>query len=204
MCNGDSPTCRSDLVGDAQPARFRCPGGDVPGGAAITRTLPADGWERLGLRPDGWFRSADEVDWFRPRVTGTLAANRRLPSPARWRSGTRGQTECSPPVPAIERSTPFCMRHCIAGRDYLSETSGACEFFDFVRDGLSDTPASLDPSADAVCDANGPFSKELALLDNELVAYRRDLQRAAHRVVYLPQSTVPFRSGIRSFAITPC
>ncbi|MGH6738530.1 MAG: hypothetical protein ACREDY_05760, partial [Bradyrhizobium sp.] len=75
------------------------------------------------------------------------------------------------------------------GRDYLSESSGATEFFDEVRAVLQH--CALNPIVDSVLDDGSLFAPERAMLDREAVAYQRDIARARQATVYLPQAEAP-------------
>ncbi len=75
------------------------------------------------------------------------------------------------------------------GRDYLSESSGATEFFDEVRRALQD--GKLNPLFDSVLEGSAEFAPELAMLDHEAPAYDRDVLRARKAIVYLPEAEAP-------------
>ena len=75
------------------------------------------------------------------------------------------------------------------GRDFLNATSGATELFDQIR--LSIAKNQLNPIFDSVLEGNAEFTPELAMLEREAQAYRRDLQRSRKALVYLPQAEAP-------------
>jgi hypothetical protein len=159
--------------------------------SVIAGDLPADGWEGLGLRPDGWHAGRNEIDWFRPD-----AAN--LPADRRWAvfigaEAARVDNCRLPQCPAQGTLHAVLYAALQRGRDYRSESSGACEFFDEVRHWLSRPEGPwLDPFFDSVLHQSVLFAPELALLGRERETYERDLRRGRRLIVFLPESTVPF------------
>ena len=77
----------------------------------------------------------------------------------------------------------------IRSRDYLTETSGATEFFDEVRQRIRDR--QLNPVFDSVLEGSDEFAPELGMLEREANAYERDLQRARTSLVFLPEAEAP-------------
>ncbi len=159
--------------------------------SVIAGDLPAEGWEGLGLRPDGWYAGRNEIDWFRPQTAS-------LPADRRWAVLTAAEAarvdNCRlPQCPAQGTLHAVLYAALERGRDYRSESSGACEFFDEVRLWLSRPEGpSLDPFFDSVLESSAPFAPELALLAREREAYELDLRRGRRLIVFLPESTVPF------------
>ncbi len=146
-------------------------------------------WRHYGLHPDAWLDLLDgrKIDWFNPDLAtvraehrwalllasyaSTQEARRRIPCPPQ-------RALCSVLYAALKR-----------GRDYLSDTSGATEFFDEIRSIL--LQSQLNPIFDSVLEDSHLFAPELAMLDREAEAYQRDLRRARRSTVYLPESEAP-------------
>ena len=157
----------------------------------IAGELPADGWESLGARPDGWYGGRDEIDWLRPQTA-------RLPADRRWAvliAAEAARVDNCQPTQCPAQATLHAVLYAALqrGRDYTSESSGGCEFFEEVRGCLArpDGPG-LDPFFDSVLEGSARFAPELALLAREREAYERDLRRGRRMIVFLPESTVPF------------
>ncbi|MGC2110967.1 MAG: hypothetical protein WA655_15705 [Candidatus Korobacteraceae bacterium] len=156
---------------------------------------PAD-WQAYGLHPDGCFDppGALGIDWFDSHF-------HHVPVELRWAV----QLACYAALIDDKRRI-FCPRgrglHSILyaalerGRDYLSQTSGATEFFDEVRTALREK--QLNPVCDSVLEDSRTFAPELALLDRESAAYLRDYERARKAIVYLPESEAPFPNFFKS------
>lgn len=156
----------------------------------LAGNLPAEGWVELGLRPDGWHAARNEIDWFRPQTAN-------VPPDRRWAVLVAAEAsrvdKCRPPqCPAQSTLHAVLYAALQRGRDYASETSGACEFFDEVRHWLSRPEGPrLDPFFDSVLQQSALFAPELALLALERETYERDLRRGRRLIVFLPESTVP-------------
>jgi len=157
----------------------------------ITGELPAEGWESLGVRPDGWQAGRDAIDWFHPQTA-------HLPADRRWAvliAAEAARVDNCQPSQCPAQGTLHAVLYAALqrGRDYTSASSGGCEFFEEVRGWLSrpDGPW-LDPFFDSVLEGSARFAPELALLARERAAYERDLRRGRRLIVFLPESTVPF------------
>jgi len=157
-------------------------------------------WQSYGLHPDGWLDlpytpiPISKIDWFNPDLN-------RLPAEHRWplllasfasALDSRRRISC-PRQRALHSILCAAMKR---GRDYLSETSGATEFFDQVRASLLQN--HLNPIFDSVLEDSAVFAPELAMLDGEAEAYQRDVRRARKATVYLPQSEAPFPKFFKS------
>jgi hypothetical protein len=152
----------------------------------------ADGqidWQGYGLDPDAWVDApaAANINWFDPDIS-------RVPKEHRWPLLLAGYAS------ALDgRRRISCPRQCQLnsillaalkrGRDYLTETSGATEFFDEAGKLLQ--PGSVNPLVDSVMEGSPEFAPELAMLDREAEAYKRDLRRARKSIVYLPEAEAP-------------
>jgi hypothetical protein len=156
----------------------------------IAGDVPAAGWEEFGICKGSWCAGPQAIDWFQPR-TDNLPPNRR------W--------------PVLLAANAACVDHCrrmscpknrslhsilyaalLRGRNYLSETSGAFEFFEEVRQALLDPDLRLNPLHDSVLEGTKRFAPELALLDRETEAYRRDIARARKSIVFLQSAKGKF------------
>ncbi len=156
----------------------------------IAGDVPAEGWEPFGICADGPCAGSRAIDWFQPR-TDTLPPDRR------W--------------PVLLAANAACVDHCrrmscpkhrslhsilyaalLRGRNYLDESSGAVEFFEEVRQALLDPDLRLNPLHDSVLEQSKRFAPELALLDRETEAYRRDIARARKSIVFLQSSKGKF------------
>ena len=171
-------------------------------------SLPAGGWERFGVLPDGWrerrgaesgdsARSASgdvrhdrEIDWFKPdlsnldgeparRAAVLLAAYAACVDNCRRSACSRTRALHSVLYAAITR-----------GRNYMGEESGAVEFFRAAREAI--TVRKLNPLVDSVLENNREFTPELSLLDREGELYQRDIKRSRRAMVDLLE--VPFQS----------
>lgn len=146
-------------------------------------------WQNYGLHPDGWLdlTQTSKIDWFNPDLTGVPPEHRWPLLLASFASALDSRRRISCP-----RQRALNSILCAAlqrGRDYLSETSGATEFFDEVRASLLQN--KLNPIFDSVLEGSALFAPELAMLDREAEAYNRDVCRARKSIVYLPQSEAP-------------
>ena len=156
----------------------------------VAGDVPAAGWEEFGICKGSWCVGPQAIDWFQPR-TDNLPPNRR------W--------------PVLMAANAACVDHCrrmscpknrslhsilyaalLRGRNYLSETSGAFEFFEEVRQALLDPDLRLNPLHDSVLEGTKRFAPELALLDRETEAYRRDIARARKSIVFLQSAKGKF------------
>ena len=156
----------------------------------IEGAFPADNWAAYDVRPDGWFQTREEIDWFAVRADA-------LPRERRWAALLAGYAACVDHCRRLacpnDRSLHSILYAALLrGRDYLSETSGACEFFDEVRAALADPDLQLNPQFDSVLEGSRRFAPELSLLDRETAAYRRDVGRARKAVVCLQAATERF------------
>ncbi|MGA2371027.1 MAG: hypothetical protein ACLPPV_09070 [Candidatus Korobacteraceae bacterium] len=148
-------------------------------------------WQAYGLHPDGWLdlpdRSEKKLDWFNPDLSRVAPEHRWPLLLASFASAldSRHRVSC-PRRRALNSVLCAALKR---GRDYMSEASGATEFFDEVRASL--LPNNLNPIFDSVLEGSAAFAPELAMLDLEAEAYERDLCRARKSVVYLPQSEAP-------------
>ncbi|HUI82823.1 MAG TPA: hypothetical protein VL240_01295 [Candidatus Binatia bacterium] len=145
--------------------------------------------QRYGLHPDGWLDLPNQsrFDWFAPdpgpvapgdRWALLLASYASLLDSRRHISCPRRRAPSSVLSAALKR-----------GRDYLTETSGATELFDELKNAIQQK--QLNPLFDSVLEDSEHFAPELTLLDREAEAYDRDLRRARKAIVYLPQSEAP-------------
>lgn len=141
------------------------------------------------LHPDAWLEAAasSRFDWFNPDLS-------RIAPEHHWAvllaSFASHLDERRPVACPRQRTLNSVLQAAIRrGRDYLSETSGAIEFFDEVKSCLS--KEQLDPLYDSVLESSAFFAPELAMLDTAAEAYGRDIQRARRSIIYLPQSEAP-------------
>jgi len=164
-------------------------------------TTPAEGWRDHGLEPDGWSGADTEIRWFEPDLE-ELPAERRWPvllaayaayvDNCRRVYGPKHRTLASVLTAAIAR-----------GRHYRNENNGAGEFFDEVRQVLQDEQKGLNPLYDSVLDGSTLFKDELELLDRQVEAYQRDIDKAARTVVHLQRASTPFPDWFRRVQATP-
>jgi hypothetical protein len=167
----------------------------------LEKTVPVQGWEGFGLKPDGWYQGRDEIDWFGPRTQG-------LPPERRWPILLAAYAACVDNGRRLacprDRSLHSVLYAAIVrGRDYLREDSGATEFFEEVRRNLADPQQGLNPLIDSVLEHSATFAPELRMLDREVEAYRRDLRRARRTIVFLQESKVPFQEWFPKVQATP-
>lgn len=158
----------------------------------------ADGdWDQYGLHPDGWLDLPQraKIDWLSPDFSGVPDKHRWPLLLAGYASVMEKRHRVSCPRERSLRSILYAALK--RGRDYLSETSGATEFFDEVRSVLRQQ--QLNPVFDSVLEESTQFGPELAMLNREAEAYQRDVRRARRSIVYLPESEAPspdfFKSG---------
>jgi hypothetical protein len=167
----------------------------------IAGEVPAEGWEQFGVCAEGYCPGPRSIDWFQPRTDN-------LPPERRW--------------PVLLAACAACVDHCRRmacpqhrslhsvlyaalqrGRDYLSASSGAVEFFNEVRGALLDPELRLNPLCDSVLERSERFAPELDLLDREIAAYRRDMSRARKAIVFLQAATKPFDQWFGEIAKRP-
>jgi len=164
-------------------------------------SLPQGGWEELGLRSDGWWRTRQEIDWFRPDAA-------RIDATHRWAVLLAACASC------VDNCRPMsCPRHralhsvlyaaLVRGRCYLEEESGAAPFFAEVRRALTDPQQELNPLYDSVLEHSEIFAPELSLLDRQTAAYEQDLKRARRTVVYLQRAESDFADWYTAASAAP-
>jgi hypothetical protein len=142
-------------------------------------------WEEYGLAPDSWSDPGEtrKIDWYDLNLHG-------VPIERRW------PLLMASYAAIVDNSRRFpCARnralHSILyaglerGRDYLSETSGARDLFNEIKHAIRDKKRN--PMYDSVLEDSIEFAPELAMLDREQEAYRRDVRRARKAIVYLQQ-----------------
>jgi hypothetical protein len=145
-------------------------------------------WRRYGLQPDGWLALPErKIDWFNLDFVTVPAEHRWALLLASYASILESRRRISCPPQRALRSVVYAALK--RGRDYLSEASGAAEFFDEVKAVL--LRRQLNPIFDSVLENSSLFAPELAMLDREAQAYQRDLRRARRSTVYLPESEAP-------------
>ena len=148
-------------------------------------------WASYGLHPEGWLNPPDgptkKIDWLNPDLSHVPPEHRWPLLLASFASllDSRRRISC-PRQRALHSILDAALKR---GRDYLSDTSGAMEFFDEAR--ASILQKHLNPIFDSVLEGSALFAPELAMLDRESEAYERDLRRARASIVYLPQSEAP-------------
>jgi hypothetical protein len=157
-------------------------------------------WRRYGLHPDAWLDLLDgrKIDWFNPDLATVPGEHRWALLLASYASMLEARRRISCPSQRALRSVIFAALK--RGRDYLSDTSGATEFFDETKSIL--LQQQLNPIFDSVLEDSLLFAPELAMLDREGEAYQRDVLRARRSTVYLPESEAPSPDffKIREFA----
>jgi hypothetical protein len=148
-------------------------------------------WASYGLHPEGWLNPPDgptkKIDWLNPDLSHVPPEHRWPLLLASFASllDSRRRISC-PRQRALHSILDAALKR---GRDYLSDTSGATEFFDEAR--ASILQEHLNPIFDSVLEGSALFAPELAMLDRESEAYERDVRRARASIVYLPQSEAP-------------
>ncbi len=155
----------------------------------IIETPNLPDWRQYGLHPDGWLDlpPRQKIYWFNPDLAAVPAEHRWAFLLASYASAleTRRHIAC-PPRRALRSILYAALKR---GRDYLSETSGAAEFFNEVKSVLQQH--QLNPVFDSVLEQSALFAPELAMLDRAADAYQRDIRRARRSIVYLPESEAP-------------
>lgn len=127
------------------------------------------------------------IDWVDPDSSGVSPEHRWALLLTTYASAVEMRRAISCPLQRRLRS--LLLAAMKRGRDYLSATSGATEFFDEVKAALQ--RRQLNPMFDSVLEGNALFAPELVMLDREVQAYARDLERARKAIVYLPESEAP-------------
>jgi hypothetical protein len=156
-------------------------------------------WQDYGLHPEGWLNLPDrpeiqKIDWFNPDLSRVPPEHRWALLLASYASTLDGRQRISClRQRALHSILAAAMKR---GRNYLSDTSGATEFFDEVRTALLER--HLNPVFDSVLESSARFAPELAMLDREAEAYERDLCRARKSTVYLPQAEAPSASFFKN------
>ncbi len=146
-------------------------------------------WQSYGLHPEGWLDLPDrpKIDWFNPDL-GPIPLEHRWPLLlASYASllDNRRRISC----PRRRTLDSYLQAALLRGRDYLSQTSGATEFFEEVRALM--LQEGFNPIFDSVLEQSVHFAPERAMLDTEAEAYERDIARARKSIVYLPQAEAP-------------
>lgn len=142
-------------------------------------------WRDFGLAPDAWedLGARQKINWFDPNLQGASAELRWPLLMASYAAIVDNSRQF--PCPRNRALHSIFYAALKRGRDYLSETSGAQEFFDEVRKAMRDR--NCNPIYDSVLEDSIEFAPELAMLDRESDAYRRDVRRARKSIVYLQQ-----------------
>lgn len=155
------------------------------------------GWEAFGLHPEGWFdtvrpgpngRTFQKIDWFNPDLTCVPKGLHWQILLASYASHLDHSRRISCPKNRALHSILYAAIK--RGRSYLNNVSGATEFFDEVRETLE--KRGLSPLFDSILEESSRFQPELAMLDREIEAYRRDVQRAHKALVHLQTLSLPF------------
>jgi hypothetical protein len=146
-------------------------------------------WQSYDLDAEGWsdVPGPGKFDWFQPDLTN-------VPWERRWPlllANYASLLDMRRPIPCPRARALRSVLYAALkrGRDYLSETSGATEFFDEVRACIQEK--QLNPVFDSVFEERPQFAPELAMLDREAETYQRDLERARKALVFLPEAEAP-------------
>ena len=143
--------------------------------------VPHEGWDRAGLKENGWFGDKGEINWFQPYLHG-LRPEQRWPVLLAAHAAVVDNCRRIPcPPERALHSVLYAALH--RGRGYGTPAAGAEEFFDEVRTSLVEN--GLHPFFDSVLEDSAKFAPELRLLDQEIAAYRRDLRCARRTLVYV-------------------
>jgi hypothetical protein len=155
----------------------------------IAHPNPPIDWASYGLHADAWIDApnARNIDWLDLDVRDVAAEHRWALLLASYVSMLESRRPVPCPRECALRSVLYAALR--RGRDYLSETSGATEFFDEVRSCLQ--TQQRNPIYDSVLEGSTNFAPELSLLAYDGQAYLRDIQRARMSLVYLPESEAP-------------
>jgi hypothetical protein len=167
--------------------------------ALLAGLISTDGWEVLGLDPGGWIPGRDRLNWFEPVLDGVPPSQRWPILLAAYAARVDNSRRLSCPK---NRALHSVLYAAIArGRDYAA--TGAWEFFEAVRQALTDPAQPLNPLYDSVLEDDATFVPERALLDREIEAYERDIARARRTIVFVPQAREPFQAWYRSLGQRP-
>ena len=157
----------------------------------LMETADFPDFQSYGLHPDAWFDPAampiPEINWFEPDLSRVPLEHRWPLLLASYASALDGRRRIS--CPRQHQLNSVLLAALKRGRDYLTEASGAKEFFDEARKFLQE--GKLNPLIDSVLDGSAEFRAELAMLDHEATAYERDVLRARKSIVYLPEAEAP-------------
>lgn len=157
--------------------------------------IPAD-WTRFGLSAEGWSRTQDAFDWFRPTLTG-LSADERWPLLlAHYASLVDNCRPLSCPRNASLHSVLYAA--VARGRDYQS--TGAVEFFEACRDAIR---SGLHPQFDAVLENDSRFAPERSMLAMENEKYQNDVRRARKSIAFVPEYKDTFETFFDVRRTTP-
>ena len=145
--------------------------------------------QQYGLHPNGWLdlEHRQKIYWFNPDLAAVPAEHRWAFLLAGYSSALESRRHIACPPQRALRSILYAAIK--RGRSYLSEASGATEFFDAVKTVLQQH--QLNPVFDSVLEQSTLFAPELAMLDRAGDAYQRDMRRARRSIVYLPESEAP-------------
>ncbi len=158
-------------------------------------------WRRYGLHPDGWLDLPDgqKINWFNLDFATVASEHRWALLLASYASMLEARRRIScPPQRALHSVLYAALKR---GRDYLSETSGATEFFDEVTAVL--LQQQLNPIFDSVLENSSLFTPELAMLTREAEAYQREMfaaPAARPSTCRSPRRHRPTSSRTRDFA----
>jgi hypothetical protein len=163
------------------------------------------GWAGLGMRDEGWEQPPpaagwrqrggagrqddlgrkEDFDWFAPPWHAVPQKKLWLVKLAAYASVLISGGRRSCPMNRSLHSVLHATQ--VRGRDYHAD--GAADFFDEVRRILTaGASEGLNPLYDSVLEDSPAFAPELALLDREVEAYRRDLKRARRAIVSVPNA----------------
>ena len=155
--------------------------------ALLAGEIQAQGWDRLGLHPEGWEdvavpegREPWKIDWFEPFVA-------HLPPEQRWPillAAYASRVDNSKPLSCLRQSALHAVLYAAKVRQ-RPLPDGAEAFFQAARE-LMAGPRALNPLTDALFDAASPYAPELELLAAEQERYQRDVRRARIAIVSLP------------------
>jgi hypothetical protein len=135
-----------------------------------------------------------DFDWFRPKL-------QPIPVVSRWPFLLASYASHVDNGRRIACSRPRALHSILyaalqRGRDYQSVDSGATEFFDDVRQAIQEK--QLNPLYDSVLEGSTRFQPELVMLESEVEAYQRDVERARKSIVHLQKGSLPFHEFFTS------
>ncbi|HEY2840694.1 MAG TPA: hypothetical protein VGJ26_16175 [Pirellulales bacterium] len=173
--------------------------------------LPHCDWPHCGLRNDGWFQDRKEINWFAPFTAHAPPDRRWAILLASYAAHVDNCRRLSCPKHRSLHGVLYAA--LVRGRDYLSESSGALPFFNEVKDRLTGEHQAhsrtshadhqqLNPLFDSILEQSEVFAPELRMLDNELIAYERDVSRARKAVVYVRKSPEAFEEWFPEYQRT--